>query len=113
VWTIWKRRVAIAAGILAGLAAIGVGAYFLVDAIRDDGDEAPPPPAPRIVVHTERPQPEAAQDLGFPEFATKNTTRVAGADVAADAAAVALAVYPSTGGVPGPDAVSLVDSRDW
>jgi hypothetical protein len=113
VWVVWKRRLAIAAGVLVGLAAIGVGAYFLVDAIRDDGETEPPPPAPRIVVHTERPQPEAAQDLGFPEFATKNTTRVAGADVAADAAAVALAVYPSTGGVPGPDAVTLVDSRDW
>jgi hypothetical protein len=113
VWVVWKRRLAIGAGILVGLAAIGVGAYFLVDAIRDDGETEAPPPAPRIVVHTERPQPEAAHDLGFPEFATKNTTRVAGADVAADAAAVALAVYPSTGGVQGPDAVSLVDSRDW
>jgi hypothetical protein len=113
VWVVWKRRLAIGAGVLVGLAAIGVGAYFLVDAIRDGGETEPPPPAPRIVVHTERSQPEAAQDLGFPEFATKNTTRVAGADVAADAAAVALAVYPSTGGVPGPDAVTLVDSRDW
>jgi hypothetical protein len=31
----------------------------------------------------------------------------------ATAAGVALAVFPSTGGVPGPDAVSLVDSNDW
>ncbi len=31
----------------------------------------------------------------------------------ANAAGVALAAFPSTGGVPGPDAVSLVDSNDW
>jgi hypothetical protein len=65
------------------------------------------------VIHTKKPQPKAAQELGFPEFATKNTTRVAGADPVATAAGVALAVYPSTGGVEGPDAVSLVDSSDW
>jgi hypothetical protein len=52
-------------------------------------------------------------DLGFPAFATKNTTRVAGPDPAADAAGVALAVFPSTGGVKGPSAVSLVAENDW
>jgi hypothetical protein len=109
----WKRRVAIAGGVLVALAAIGVGAYYLVDSSKDESKPAAPPPAPRIVVHTERPQPKAAHDLGFPEFATKNTTRVAGADAVASAAAVALAVFPSTGGVPGPDAVSFVDSSDW
>ncbi len=112
-WVIWKRRLAIAGGVLVGLAGLGVGVYFLVGALEDDSGQSPPPPAPRIVVHTERPQPKAAQDLGFPEFATKNTTRVAGADPVANAAAVALAVFPSTGGVPGPDAVSFVDSSDW
>ena len=39
--------------------------------------------------------PQAAQKLGFPAVATKNTTRVGGADPVADAAGVALAVYPS------------------
>ena len=57
-----------------------------------------------IVVHEQ--QPPATQDLGFPAFATKNTTRVAGADPVADAAGVALAVFPSTGGVEGPAAVT-------
>lgn len=112
-WAYWKRRVAIGAGVLVALAAIGVGAYFLVDAIKDEPKQEAPGPAPRIVIHEKRPQPEAAQELGFPEFATKNTTRVSGADPVADAAAVALAVFPSTGGVAGPDAVSLVDERDW
>src|SRR4051812_35460371 len=39
-------------------------------------------------------EPEGPQ-LGFPVFATKNTTRVAGADPVADAAGVAQAVFPS------------------
>jgi hypothetical protein len=55
----------------------------------------------------------ATDDLGFPGFATKNTTRVAGADPITDAAGVALAVFPSTGNVNGPHAVTLVDSDDW
>ena len=110
---IWKRRLAIGGAALVALCAIGVGVYFLVDALSNEPKQAAPPPAPRIVVHTKKGQPKAAQDLGFPEFATKNTTRVAGADPVASAAGVALAAFPSTGGVPGPDAVSLVDSSDW
>lgn len=56
---------------------------------------------------------EAPLQLGFPAFATKNTTRVGGADPIADAAAVALAVYP--GGAPGarPRAVVLADQSVW
>src|SRR5215211_6654335 len=52
---------------------------------------------------------EAAQGLGFPAIATKNTTRVGGADPVANAAAVAQAVFPGTH----PKAVTLVDSGDW
>jgi hypothetical protein len=57
--------------------------------------------------------PDAATDLGFPDFATKNTTRLAGSDPVADAAAVARIVYP--GGIPAsrPAAVALVDAGDW
>jgi hypothetical protein len=58
-------------------------------------------------------EPDAPQQLGFPAFATKNTTRVGGADAIADAAAVARAVYP--GDAPGsrPRAVVLADQRVW
>ena len=56
---------------------------------------------------------QAAQGLGFPAFATKNTTRVGGGDAVADAAAVARAVYPAVTGGTRPDAVTLVDQRDW
>ena len=116
VWAYWKRRVAVGGAVVVGLAAIAVGVYFLVPGVRDKDEAAPPPapaPAPKVIVKTKNPQPKAAQDVGFPEFATKNTTRVGGAESVADAAGVALAVFPSTGGVPGPNAVTLVDSNDW
>lgn len=56
---------------------------------------------------------KAAQGLGFPGFATKNTTRVGGADPVADAAGVAQAIYPSRSRDTRPGAVTLVDGKDW
>jgi hypothetical protein len=96
-------------GILVVLGAVGVGVYFLVDSLRDSDKQ--PAPAPSIVVPEQ--QAPATQDLGFPAFATKNTTRVAGLDSVANAAGVALAVFPSSGDVKGPAAVSLVADDDW
>jgi Cell wall binding domain 2 (CWB2) len=58
-------------------------------------------------------QGDAAADLGFPLFATKNTTRVGGADPVADAAGVARAVFPGPSVRTRPQAVALVDTRDW
>jgi putative cell wall-binding protein len=58
-------------------------------------------------------EPEAAHDLGFPAFATKNTTRIGGADPIADAAGVARAVFPATTPENRPNAVALIDARDW
>jgi hypothetical protein len=107
------HRVLVAAVILL-IAAGAVSAYLVTSAGEDDGGAAAAGsgPAPRVVVR-EVAAPEETEDLGFPTFATKNTTRVAGADPVADAAAVALAVDPSTGGVEGPDAVTLVDAAEW
>ncbi len=51
--------------------------------------------------------------LGFPIVATKNTTRVAGADPATTAAAVARAVYPARTEESSPRAVVLVEQGDW
>ena len=56
---------------------------------------------------------KAAQQLGFPQFATKNTTRVGGADPTADAAAVAQAVFTPELSSARPRAVAVVDSGDW
>jgi hypothetical protein len=58
-------------------------------------------------------QPKAAQQLGFPTFATRNTTRVGGADPVADAAAVAQGSFPGTADVTRPGAVALVDASSW
>ena len=57
--------------------------------------------------------PNAGQKLGFPTIATKNTTRVPGADPVADAAGVALAVYPSAANGTHPTAVTLAPTDDW
>lgn len=54
-----------------------------------------------------------APTLGFPVVATKNTTRVAGGDAIADAAAIALATYPARTPESRPAAVILAEVRDW
>jgi putative cell wall-binding protein len=58
-------------------------------------------------------EPEASTDLGFPAFATKNTTRIGGADSVANAAGAARAVFPATTPENRPGAVALIDARDW
>ena len=55
----------------------------------------------------------AGQKLGFPSVATKNTTRVGGGDPIADAAGVALAVYPSQSAGTHPPAVTVAPTDDW
>jgi hypothetical protein len=71
-------------------------------------DESTPP---QLGVQGEDEQ--AAEKLGFPSSATRNTVRVGGADPASDAAGVAGALYPATGDSDRPTAVVLVDQDDW
>jgi hypothetical protein len=54
-----------------------------------------------------------AEELGYPAFATANTTRIGGADPATNAAATALSVFPSTNEKQRPVAVALVSTEDW
>jgi putative cell wall-binding protein len=54
-----------------------------------------------------------AEELGYPSFATSNTTRIGGPDPTSNAAATALAVFPGTNEKQRPVAVALVDSEDW
>ena len=56
---------------------------------------------------------QAAEKLGFPSSATRNTIRVGGSDTVADAAGVAGALYPATGDSDRPTAIALVDQADW
>ena len=67
--------------------------------------------APDQGIHAKTPQ--AGERLGFPALATKNTTRVGGGDPTADAAGVALAVYPSSAPGTHPSAVTLTPTDDW
>ena len=73
------------------------------------GDEEDRPPQLGVQAEDE----QAAEKLGFPSSATRNTIRVGGSDAAADAAGVAGALYPATGDSDRPTAVALVDSEDW
>jgi hypothetical protein len=81
------------------------------------GSEASAPaPAPVAAPGSSQPSTpaaETAEALGYPAFATGNTTRVGGSDPAATAAGVALAVFPSTAAGQRPDAVTLVGEDDW
>jgi len=51
--------------------------------------------------------------IGFPLIATKNTTRVAGASPAEEAAQVAVAVFPSAAPGTHPTGVALAPTDDW
>lgn len=100
-------------GMLRGIAGIAVacaliaGIYVAVDRLLADEEEAPAL-APEVFVRTET-VPEETEDLGFPAFATRNTTRVAGGDSISIAAGAALATFPSSS----PPAVALADVEDW
>jgi hypothetical protein len=59
------------------------------------------------------PASSAAAAHGAAALATKNTTRLGGADPVADAAAVAQAVYPGLTPASRPQAVVVVDEGNW
>src|SRR5689334_17884991 len=61
----------------------------------DEKKPTQPVQTPPVSGQTGDEVPAGGPPLGFPVFATKNTTRVAGGDAIADAAAVALATYPA------------------
>ncbi|HET9676193.1 MAG TPA: cell wall-binding repeat-containing protein [Solirubrobacterales bacterium] len=56
---------------------------------------------------------QAPEALGYPGTATNNTTRIGDSDPTSNAAAVSLAVFPSTTPAQRPAAVTLVDEKDW
>jgi hypothetical protein len=92
------RRLALAAALLAFLGGCSLG----------DEEQTSPP---QLGVEAE--DEEAAEKLGFPSSATRNTIRVGGSDAVADAAGVAGALFPATGTSDRPTAVVLVDQDDW
>jgi hypothetical protein len=100
-----------------------VAVVFLVAAVIGGGgsneqEEKPAPaptqaPAEPAAEEEQTPAAEAAEELGYPSFATNNTTRVGGSDPATTAAGVALAVFPSAKVAQRPTAVTLVDEDEW
>lgn len=74
---------------------------------------ATPPSTPPVTGQSGGEVPASGPPLGFPVFATKNTTRVAGADAIADAAGIALATYPARTNESRPTAVILAEARAW
>jgi hypothetical protein len=92
---------------------------FIVAAILGGGgggDQASQSPAPVSETPSSSPAEPTSQtpeELGYPAFATANTTRVGGSDPASNAAGVALATYPSAEPAQRPAAVTLVDADDW
>jgi hypothetical protein len=119
-----RRRRQPIPGALKGIAALVVIAIaFVVVAIvggsggsKSDSSSAGPASAPAPPAASATAQVPAAQtsaELGYPAFATGNTTRVGGSDPATNAAGVALAVFPSTTAAQRPAAVTLVGEDDW
>jgi Cell wall binding domain 2 (CWB2) len=78
-----------------------------------DGDGGRRESQPVLGAKGDEEQTGAVPSLGFPVFATKNTTRVAGADPVANAGGVARAVYPARTDESSPRAIVIVEQADW
>jgi Cell wall binding domain 2 (CWB2) len=116
-----RRRKPIPAALKAIAALFVLAVVFIVAAIVGGGgsggggvgSSSPAPVSKAPSAPAEAPGGQTAEELGYPAFATANTTRVGGPDPASNAAGVALAVYPSTEPSQRPEAVALVDADDW
>jgi hypothetical protein len=116
-----RRQIPAALKAIGGLVLVAV--VFLIAAIlggggSNDNPGKPAPvstPAPSGPASQEKQTPaaEAAEELGYPSFATNNTTRIGGSDPATTAAAVSLAVFPSTTNAQRPTAVVLANEDEW
>jgi len=90
-----------------------ISTLFLASAVLlagcSTGDDESRPPQLGVRASDEH----AAEKLGFPSSATRNTIRVGGSDAVADAAGVAGALYPATSDTDRPTAIVLVEQDDW
>jgi Cell wall binding domain 2 (CWB2) len=118
-----RRRKPVPGALKAIVALVIVAIVFIVAAVlggsggskshSSAAGPAPVPATPPSGETAEAPASQSAEQLGYPSFATGNTTRVGGSDPASNAAAVALAVFPSTASAQRPAAVTLVGEDDW
>jgi len=108
-------------GALKGIAAlVAVAILFIVVAViggsggaKEDGSDSPAPTPAQSPADAGAADAETAEQLGYPAFATANTTRVGGSDPAANAAGDALATFPATTPAQRPAAVTLIGADDW
>jgi hypothetical protein len=124
-----RRRRGIPGPIKLVAALVLIAVAFIVLAIvagggSKKGDESAAPSVTTTTVTSSEPEQTSSEDesgseegntdeLGYPSFATSNTTRIGGPDPASNAAAAALAVFPGTNEKQRPIAVALVDTEDW
>ncbi|HEU4461340.1 MAG TPA: cell wall-binding repeat-containing protein [Solirubrobacterales bacterium] len=80
----------------------------------DDSEAPAPAPTPTTSEPRSEDAPsQSAEALGYPSFATNNTTRIGGSTPAANATGAALAAFPSITDEQRPDAVTVVGEEDW
>ena len=96
-----------------GLAGAAVLAWALVAGPLSSDHEPGTTRVVTVAVETDDAQEAPVGALGFPLVATRNTTRVGGADSASNAAAVALATHPPAPGANPIEAAVLVPDDDW
>jgi hypothetical protein len=122
-----RRRVPGALLWIGGLVVIAIGFIVLAVVAGSGGGPnsestssgAAPAPVPvqeeaaGEVGEAQSPAAQTSEELGYPAFATDNTTRIGGSTAAENAAAAALAVFPSTTAKQRPAAVALVNEEEW
>jgi hypothetical protein len=121
-----NRRVPGALLWIAGLVVVAIGFIVLAVVAGRGGPRNEPTPsgaAPAPVreepaaneaeADSSTPSSQTSETLGYPAFATDNTTRIGGATAAENAAAAALAVFPAATPKQRPAAVTLVDEESW
>ncbi len=107
-----RKRVPLTLKLIA--ATIFLAIVFIVAAIVGGSRNEPQTTAPAPVTgNVKGPASQTSAELGYPAFATSNTTRVGGADPIFNAAGVALATYPSAEPAQRPAAVALVPAGEW
>ncbi len=104
-----------ALGALVALALLFIVAAIVWGSGGGDESEAPAPaPTPTTSeARSEETPSQSAEALGYPSFATNNTTRIGGSTPAANAAGAALAAFPSITEDQRPAAVTVVGEEDW
>lgn len=110
-WSGTAQGIAVAIGLFV-VAGIGFGLGYLLYGQQEHVDQGADPTSTLAVVDPSQ-YPKPAEGTGYPELATRNTTRAWGVDSASVAASVALATYPTVGGFGTAAATTIVPSESW